>query len=910
MQISELAQGVAAKLEQSRIVFWYDPEQSFTEELEHLANALSVAKEVHSKEADDKAARVLPNDLTILNMGNESVLAVKKRIEVDEREAKFLIYFPSAEPEPDRDWLLDVRLYSEQFFADHSSMLLNELGIPKMALRTHIRKRQSFFANKQRIAGLKKWVTENEDELSLDRKMMAVVVKADSASLSDILLGLLRAYSTALDAPAAGADGLYEDESLGQPDAFKQVWSLLSKFDLETSLWAYLSEGFGYTVEEPTFSDFVLKLFCTEFWSQIEGVERDWLLNNVLKSASGRATALAFMVSWRDSRSFAAYYESISKVLSQQLEISTRAGQYHPVELIECETFEAVEQAIIRGLVRDLLDSSKALDRVQFDTVLSRRLASHWTHPNSKNGKEYLAIYEAIRSAEELMHLRNRYVDGFHFDNAKAMYDAYTTDIYRFDQAYRLFNEHVHSVLSKGADILRQLDDEVESIYTNWYLYELGLAWDRHLANEKLLENWQISGVPHQYDFFEKEVRTRLSLKQTKRVFVIISDALRFEIANELGAIINNEKRFKTEVSTQLGVLPSYTQLGMAALLPHKALSYQPERGTSVYVDGISSQSLDNRNAILQKVGGMAVSSKELMSWSNQEGRDKVRDVEVVYIYHDTIDAIGDKKATEEKTFEACRSAIEELKDLVGRVINRLNGSRVVITADHGFLFQQKALVAADKTSLKTKPAGAIEAKKRYIVGNNLPSDEACWKGSINDTAHGSSGSSYHAEFLLPKAAQRFHFVGGAKFVHGGAMLQEVCVPVLHVRELQKEQAAKHEKQPVGVVAATQPIKLVNNIDKVRFIQTDPVGERFVARLLDVYIVDAQGNEVSSRETINFDSVSKVMDERTREARLKLIGSLFDRSAQYTLVLENAEMRTRYSQYAVTIDLAFQDDFF
>ena len=830
MQISELAQGVAAKLEQSRIVFWYDPEQSFTEELEHLANALSIAKEVGDSAADI-TARVLPNDLTILNMGNESVLAVKKRIEVDEREAKFLIYFPSAEPEPDRDWLLDVRLYSEQFFADHSSMLLNELGIPKMALRTHIRKRQSFFANKQRIAGLKKWVTENEDELSLDRKMMAVVVKADSASLSDILLGLLR-----------------------------------------------------------------------EFWSQIEGVERDWLLNNVLKSASGRATALAFMVSWRDSRSFAAYYESISKVLSQQLEISTRAGQYHPVELIECETFEAVEQAIIRGLVRDLLDSSKALDRVQFDTVLSRRLASHWT----LSRKEYFAIYEAIRNAEELMHLRNRYVDGFHFDNAKAMYGAYTTDIYRFDQAYRLFNEHVHSVLSKGADILRQLDDEVESIYTNWYLYELGLAWDRHLANEKLLEKWQISGVPHQYDFYEKEVRTRLSLKQTKRVFVIISDALRFEIANELGAIINNEKRFKAEVSTQLGVLPSYTQLGMAALLPHKALSYQPEQGTAVYVDGISSQGLDNRNAILQKVGGMAVSSKELMSWSNQEGRDKVRDVEVVYIYHDTIDAIGDKAATEEKTFEACRSAIEELKDLVGRVINRLNGSRVVITADHGFLFQQKALVAADKTSLKTKPAGAIEAKKRYIVGNNLPSDEACWKGSINDTAHGSSDT----EFLLPKAAQRFHFVGGAKFVHGGAMLQEVCVPVLHVRELQKEQAAKHEKQPVGVVAATQPIKLVNNIDKVRFIQTDPVGERFVARLLDVYIVDAQGNEVSSRETINFDSVSKVMDERTREARLKLIGSQFDRNAQYTLVLENAEMRTRYSQYAVTIDLAFQDDFF
>lgn len=47
----------------SRIVFWYDPEQSFTEELEYLANALSstkesVAKEAHLNEKQDKAADI------------------------------------------------------------------------------------------------------------------------------------------------------------------------------------------------------------------------------------------------------------------------------------------------------------------------------------------------------------------------------------------------------------------------------------------------------------------------------------------------------------------------------------------------------------------------------------------------------------------------------------------------------------------------------------------------------------------------------------------------------------------------------------------------------------------------------------------------------------------------------------
>ena len=165
-------------------------------------------------------------------------------------------------------------------------------------------------------------------------------------------------------------------------------------------------------------------------------------------------------------------------------------------------------------------------------------------------------------------------------------------------------------------------------------------------------------------------------------------------------------------------------------------------------------------------------------------------------------------------------------------------------------------------------------------------------------------------EFLIPKSCQRFHFVSGAKFVHGGAMLQEICVPIIHIRELDKEQATKFEKQPVGVVVANQPIKLVSNIDRIKFIQTDAVGEQFVSRQINVFIVDSNGKEISSRETINFDSNSKIMDERTREARLSLIGSQFDRNAQYTLILEDAKTQINYSQYSVTIDLAHLDDFF
>jgi uncharacterized protein (TIGR02687 family) len=870
MDIAQLQQGIAAKFgigadHGCRLLFWYDPEHSFKDVI---------------------AALELP-DVTVLDMTGLSIFETKKRIELDEPHTRFLLYFPCAEPSLDNDWFLDIRLYSEQFFADASSMLLNELGINQMALGGHIRQRQAFFANKQRVAALKRLVTENEDETSLDRKLLAVVVKADSAALTDIVLSLLKDYAV----------------SLNDDSNESALMDSLEKFDLTAALWHGLAETFSYDAQEPSLADFVLKLFCTELWTQIDGGDRDWLSNNVLKTPSGRATAVAFMAGWRDSRTYAEYQDSLSGLLAQKLEITQKCAKYLPQQLAECMSFEAVEQVIIRGLVSDLTTNAKGPDRPQFESLLSRRLLGHWC----LSRKEYTAIYEALRNAEMLIHLRQQYVDGFYFDSCKAMYKAYSQELYQFDQAYRLFNEHALMVASKGAEILRQLDDAIENLYTDWYLYELSMAWDKLLVNEQRLQQWHLPGIRNQYRFYEEQVRERLKSTQAKRVFVIISDALRYEVAEELTKIINGEKRFSAELSSQLGVLPSYTQLGMASLLPHKALEYQVQSGNPiVLVDGQSSAGLDNRKTILERVNGLAVSAKELMNWSNQDGRDAVKDCQVVYIYHDTIDAICDKQAGEDRTPQVCRDAIVELKDLISRVINRLNASHVLVTADHGFLYQQKALEKGDKTELVMKPNGAVEAKKRYIIGESLPSEDHYWKGKVSDSAAAKSSM----EFMLPKGVQRFHFVGGAKFVHGGAMLQEICVPVMHIKVLQKEQAAKLEKQRVGVVAAGLPIKMVNNIDKVRFIQTDPVGEQFLPRQLDVYIVDSQNQVVSSRETLNFDSSSQVMDQRTREARIKLVGSSFDRLAAYSLILEDSETKTQYQQYAVTIDLAFQDDFF
>ncbi len=865
LQNQEFIAGLKAKFAEHRIVFWHDPDKRFLEELDNLE---------------------LEN-VTLLDMTDQSQLAVKKRIEIDEPEQQFLLWFPHDAPPKEFDWLLDIRLYSTEFHADFAAITLNTLGIPQLGLREHIQRRKAFFSTK-RLSALKGLVTEQENEASLDKKMVAVIAGVKTAKTEEILFSLITQY----------VNQQKDDDS-----DLENTLAMLKRHDLEGVLWDILNQEMGYQAEHPTLENLILKLFCTDLSAQADPQKREWLEKNVLATPSGRASALAFMVTWRADRRYKEAYDYCAQQMQDALRPEDQYRLSSPYDLHECETTLSIEQTIIHALVTQLLEESTTLDREAFKKLLSERQSKYWCQTR----QEYCAIYDALRQAERLLNLRNRHIDGFHYQDSATFWKAYCEELFRFDQAYRLFNEYALLVHSKGAMILKSLDDYIEALYSNWYLAELSRSWNKVLETENRMQEWRIAGVPRQQNFYNEVVKPQFNNPQIKRVFVIISDALRYEVAEELGNQINTEKHFTAELRSQLGVLPSYTQLGMAALLPHDEICYQPGSGDIVYADGLSTSGTPNRDTILKKYKGMAVKSDDLLKWKNQQGRDLIRDYEVVYIWHNTIDAMGDSASTEEKTFEACRNAVVELKDLVTRVINRLHGTRIIVTADHGFLFQQQPLSGQDKTTLQIKPDNTIKNHKRFIIGHQLPADDFCWKGKVADTA----GVSDNSEFLIPKGIQRFHFSGGARFVHGGAMLQEVCVPVLQVKALQKTAAEKQpQRRPVDIVKHHPLIKLVNNIDKVSLLQTHPVGELYEPRTLNIFIVDNANNVVSGKERICFDSDNNTMEKRVRDVTLKLIGANFNRRNEYWLILEDAQTETGYQKYPVIIDLAFQDDFF
>jgi uncharacterized protein (TIGR02687 family) len=303
----------------------------------------------------------------------------------------------------------------------------------------------------------------------------------------------------------------------------------------------------------------------------------------------------------------------------------------------------------------------------------------------------------------------------------------------------------------------------------------------------------------------------------------------------------------------------------------------------------------------------LAFKAGELLELGKDKGRERVRDQRVVYVYHDRIDMLGDKQASEGQTFEAVADTINELQDIIKFIVNSLNGSLVLVTADHGFIYQESALGEADKAPLPDKPEGTITAKKRYLLGRGLPASAKVWQGNTAVTA-GTTPGDGSLDFWLPKGTARFHFAGGARFVHGRAMPQEVLVPVVTVRENETD-AARTRAVEFSLLGSSN--KVVTNTQRFEFVQTEPVSARVLPRTVQVSLRDGQ-ELVSDEQTLTFDSASTSMDDRIRSAILTVRSGSYDRLRDYYLVVR--ETRKNQSplevmRIPVRIDLAFSNDF-
>ena len=139
-------------------------------------------------------------------------------------------------------------------------------------------------------------------------------------------------------------------------------------------------------------------------------------------------------------------------------------------------------------------------------------------------------------------------------------------------------------------------------------------------------------------------------------------------------------------------------------------------------VDGKSSIATEQRNEILQAVGGMACKADDLMAKKKDEGREFVKDKRVVYIYHNTVDAVGDDGQDRgARPSRRVRQAIDELAALVGYIVNNLNGHHVVVTADHGFLFTESRPARPTRASSTRSPTARCWRRSATCSATSSP---------------------------------------------------------------------------------------------------------------------------------------------------------------------------------------------
>src|SRR5690606_3473711 len=324
--------------------------------------------------------------------------------------------------------------------------------------------------------------------------------------------------------------------------------------------------------------------------------------------------------------------------------------------------------------------------------------------------EKYKSYYAAIKKAAEIID-KVELVDLKGLDSFEEGFNLYTKCYYEIDQLYRQFIELLRKV-ERGA-VLQPLYTEIERLYTNKWLFELSDRWQHTVEKQ---DKWYF-GDKSQFHFYEKQVKGKY-LNKKRKVFIIISDALRYEIGQELHDLINQRNRFKSVLDYQVTGLPSYTQLGMASLLPHKAISIG--EGDDILIDGLSTKGLNPRKRILNEVGKVkatTISAKELASYKvkSEEAKQLVQEHDVVYVYHNSIDKTGDDKISEEKVFEAARSEIDHLLKLIQRITS-LNISHIMITADHGFIYQHDPIEESDFADAQV--TGEIsKSNRRFIIG-------------------------------------------------------------------------------------------------------------------------------------------------------------------------------------------------
>ena len=808
---------------------------------------------------DDKAE--FAEDIESVELENAKVyqlkpdnqFATKRFLEREDTTTNYLIYAPFPKPDVRENHLEDTLLYSKRFFADRASLLSVDLGIEEK-YKPIIEKHIKFFASKERTQRFYDLEIENFNEENILVGLLSAVCKTRTCSFEEVLRVMI-------------TEGTLEDN---------KFLAEMEKYDLLPSFWKLCEQQFGYTDAKPTLEKLIVTMFVTSTARQL-GCEVPTGWKSFVSYKSGNI--IAFLDNLMNSVLYSGRFDELSKHVSDGLNTMSAFAGMQPEMLIDVETFISADQILVKWLIDRLMaeDTGAMLDRVTIPELCEKRMKMHF-------GKRTKKTYQLLLSAYHLIIAANYSCpDGF-----KNVIKQYLAKDYQIDQEYRKFYYSFDQIEDTGAfEGLRTL---IENIYTNEYLGKIMPKW-----NEGIQETGALQEMPLQRNFYNRYLRNA-----KERTVVIISDAMRYEVGQELFKRMLDDPKCTAKMEAQLSVLPSYTRLGMAALLPHKSMTMTDD--FRVLVDDVLCNDLSGRQTVLQKhqANGVCVQFDDIKGLKKNDLRDIFTGMQVVYVYHNQIDARGDKATTEDEVFVACQEAIAEIMDLIRKISTNANTYRFIITSDHGFIYKRDKLSESDKI-------GAINDKKAFINRRFIVAQEAVVDEGVQSLSMGLIlDNDDTKQVSFPVSSNVFKVAGGGQnFVHGGSSPQEMLVPVLDI----KMERGHMETRPAQIALVSIVQKITNLITTMDFIQTDAVSDTVKKTTYKMYFVSEDNEKISNENIYIADSRDTDPQKRIFRMRFTFKNKKYDKNKQYYLVVYDDATGIEAFRHPVIMDLAFSDDF-
>ena len=780
----KINESLKAHFKAHRLVFWYDPEGSERELFDDFAESGTEKIELANDE-----------------------LAVKYRIARLQPDSRFLVYAPYPRPSAADNWLLDLEMGNFVFSTDKAAIIVQQLGVSP-SLQDAIGARLNFFRGQtERVEPLAELATPEWTEADLLFSMLAVACartkkeREKQLSLEAILL------------------------SLTVDEGREERWRHIQEWRLDGIFFERVEQEYKIVLDVPEPAGILLRLFTGAFAFQ-RGVDR---------TAQARR-AFLFIEGWREQRSETERYDTTAREMERTTRAPECCADLSNDVLVKIDIYPCVDRELLSRLSTMIASASGDLPSA---LALSKaRSVSYWC----MNGQEgfisncYKTIESACLLEQSLAELRVG--SPFRTLSKQDLWRSYTERLYLVDRHYRriLLNARLAGSPANLVPVL----ERAAKTYLNDFLSRLAERWQSLLDTDGSL-----NFATRQDAFFDSHAAR--FLREGKRLFVIISDAFRWEAGCELAERLEATGRFKASCEPMIAVLPTYTSHGMAALLPHESIDIDISTG-EVSVDGVLPAGTEGRSKHLARSvsarfpgsRACALTCEEFLSLAQNQAEDRLREMNLVYLYSAKIDTAG--HVSDQGLPEAVDAELDGLVRILTR-ISAMGRANILVTADHGFLYSGSA--RSDEYMLET-PAlpGETLRDQRFILGTSLPDTPGLMRLDASETTFKEQKTA-----LIAKGLTKLRRKGASgNFIHGGASLQELAVPVIRITSLKKNESRLAPLSIMGTKEITTPSIVV------KIFQEEPVGGSIIPHRVRCWFETEAGEVISNKAECLCDS--------------------------------------------------------